>query len=214
MPSDGEVDPPPPPPPDGGGPATADVPSDARAAPDLRHTASDAAMRALRAVLGGPSSSGGDAGRSAGSGSAGSGSAGSGSGDNAQTNQTAVASAGTRIPANGSSTGKPTSTSASASASASAGGGGAAGSLRGDGGRPRIAESALNLTLVDPDRYGWTAAGGIADLATPHQVRLRRVALRRVALGCSVLPVLLPRIVHVSCYVPPCIAYRAGFDSH
>ena len=209
MPSDGEVDPPPPPPPpDGGGPATADVSSDARAAPDLRHTASDAAMRALRAVLGGTSSSGGDAGRSGRSGSGG-----TGSGDNAQTNQTAVASAGTRIPTNGSSTGKPTST--SASASASAGGGTAAGSLRGDGGRPRIAESALNLTLVDPDRYGWTAAGGIADLATPHQVRLRRVALRCcVALGCSVLPVLLPRIVHVSCYVHSCIAYHAGFDSH
>ena len=42
--------------------------------------------------------------------------------------------------------------------------------------RPQIAlhdgEAALNLTLVDPDRFGWTAAGGIVDLETPHQVRI------------------------------------------
>ena len=28
----------------------------------------------------------------------------------------------------------------------------------------------LNLPFIDPSRWGWTAAGGIADLLTPHEV--------------------------------------------
>jgi len=31
-------------------------------------------------------------------------------------------------------------------------------------------ESSVNLALLDPPRWGWTAAGGIADLLTPHEV--------------------------------------------
>jgi hypothetical protein len=32
--------------------------------------------------------------------------------------------------------------------------------------------SLLNLTLLDPPRWGWSAAGGIVDVATPHDVRI------------------------------------------
>lgn len=32
------------------------------------------------------------------------------------------------------------------------------------------AEIAINLTLLDPPRFGWTAAGGVADLLHPHEV--------------------------------------------
>jgi hypothetical protein len=31
-------------------------------------------------------------------------------------------------------------------------------------------ENLLNLSLLDPSRFGWTAGGGIADLSTPHEV--------------------------------------------
>jgi len=31
-------------------------------------------------------------------------------------------------------------------------------------------ENAINLTLLDPPRFGWTAAGGVADLLHPHEV--------------------------------------------
>ena len=31
-------------------------------------------------------------------------------------------------------------------------------------------ESLMNLTLIDPPRWGWTALGGVADLLTPHEV--------------------------------------------
>jgi hypothetical protein len=31
-------------------------------------------------------------------------------------------------------------------------------------------ESQINLSLLDPSRYGWMAIGGIADLSTPHEV--------------------------------------------
>jgi len=34
----------------------------------------------------------------------------------------------------------------------------------------RTAESAINLTLLDPPRFGWTASGGVADLLHPHEV--------------------------------------------
>ena len=32
-------------------------------------------------------------------------------------------------------------------------------------------ENRINLSLLDPSRFGWTALGGIADLLTPHEVR-------------------------------------------
>lgn len=31
-------------------------------------------------------------------------------------------------------------------------------------------ENSINLSLLDPSRWGWTAAGGIADVLTPHEV--------------------------------------------
>ena len=34
------------------------------------------------------------------------------------------------------------------------------------------AERAMNMTLFDPPRWGWAAVGGVADLLTPHEVRL------------------------------------------
>jgi hypothetical protein len=34
-----------------------------------------------------------------------------------------------------------------------------------------LPESMINLTLLDPARWGWTAAGGVADLLPPHEVR-------------------------------------------
>ena len=33
------------------------------------------------------------------------------------------------------------------------------------------AETAMNMTLFDPPRWGWTALGGVADLLCPHEVR-------------------------------------------
>ena len=33
------------------------------------------------------------------------------------------------------------------------------------------AEIAINWTLLDPPRFGWTAAGGVADLLHPQEVR-------------------------------------------
>lgn len=33
------------------------------------------------------------------------------------------------------------------------------------------AETMMNLSLLDPPHYGWTAAGGIADLLPPVEVR-------------------------------------------
>lgn len=32
------------------------------------------------------------------------------------------------------------------------------------------AETMMNLSLLDPPHYGWTAAGGIADLLPPVEV--------------------------------------------
>ena len=32
-------------------------------------------------------------------------------------------------------------------------------------------ENCINLSLLDPARYGWMALGGIADVSTPHEVR-------------------------------------------
>ena len=37
-------------------------------------------------------------------------------------------------------------------------------------GAERSAESAINLTVLDPPRFGWTAAGGVAEVLTPHEV--------------------------------------------
>lgn len=34
-------------------------------------------------------------------------------------------------------------------------------------------ENCINLSLLDPARYGWMAVGGVADLSTPHEVRRR-----------------------------------------
>ena len=34
----------------------------------------------------------------------------------------------------------------------------------------RYAESNHNLALLDPSRYGWTAAGDVVDLSEPHEV--------------------------------------------
>ena len=34
----------------------------------------------------------------------------------------------------------------------------------------RNAENAVNLTLLDPPRFGWTAAGGVEDVLPPHEV--------------------------------------------
>jgi hypothetical protein len=31
--------------------------------------------------------------------------------------------------------------------------------------------NSVNLTLLDPARWGWTAAGGVTDLLPPHEVR-------------------------------------------
>ena len=33
------------------------------------------------------------------------------------------------------------------------------------------AETAMNMSLYDPPRWGWTAVGGIADVLSPHEVR-------------------------------------------
>ncbi|KAL3910855.1 MAG: hypothetical protein SGARI_001925, partial [Bacillariaceae sp.] len=30
-------------------------------------------------------------------------------------------------------------------------------------------ESMMNLSLLDPPRWGWTAIGGVADVLTPHE---------------------------------------------
>lgn len=34
------------------------------------------------------------------------------------------------------------------------------------------AETSINLSLLDPARFGWTAAGAVADLLSPHEVRV------------------------------------------
>lgn len=31
-------------------------------------------------------------------------------------------------------------------------------------------ENTINLALLDPARFGWTASGGVADLLPPHEV--------------------------------------------
>ncbi len=33
-----------------------------------------------------------------------------------------------------------------------------------------VVESSINLSLLDPSRWGWSAVGGISDLLTPHEV--------------------------------------------
>ena len=33
------------------------------------------------------------------------------------------------------------------------------------------ADSTMNLSLMDPPRWGWAAVGGIVDLLPPHEVR-------------------------------------------
>jgi hypothetical protein len=37
------------------------------------------------------------------------------------------------------------------------------------------AERAMNMTLFDPPRWGWTAVGGVADLLSPHEVRVQKL---------------------------------------
>lgn len=32
------------------------------------------------------------------------------------------------------------------------------------------AETMMNLALLDPPRWGWSAAGGIVDMLPPHEV--------------------------------------------
>jgi hypothetical protein len=39
----------------------------------------------------------------------------------------------------------------------------------------RYAEANHNLVVLDPPRYGWTAAGSVADLSEPHEVRKEQV---------------------------------------
>lgn len=34
----------------------------------------------------------------------------------------------------------------------------------------KFLESEVNLSLLDPAKWGWTAAGGVGDLLTPHEV--------------------------------------------
>lgn len=53
--------------------------------------------------------------------------------------------------------------SASASASASA-------AASNNGPTNGVSESAFNLPLLDPSRWGWTASGGVAELIPPHEV--------------------------------------------
>ena len=36
--------------------------------------------------------------------------------------------------------------------------------------REKYAEATMNMTLVEPPKWGWTAVGGVADLLTPHEV--------------------------------------------
>ena len=38
------------------------------------------------------------------------------------------------------------------------------------------AETMINLSLLDPPHFGWTAGGGIADLLPPVEVRLSLVS--------------------------------------
>jgi hypothetical protein len=51
--------------------------------------------------------------------------------------------------------------------------------------------NSVNLTLLDPARWGWTAAGGVADLLPPHEVRFD---LRPYGMRCydNALTYLLP----------------------
>jgi hypothetical protein len=74
-------------------------------------------------------------------------------------------------------------------------------SVRSDDGHQAAYHSlnSVNLTLLDPARWGWTAAGGVADLLPPHEVRLGRFQARG---GCfrHALTSLLPR----SRFLSPC----------
>jgi hypothetical protein len=36
----------------------------------------------------------------------------------------------------------------------------------------RYVENSINLSLLDPPRFGWTVAGGVGDVLPPHQVRI------------------------------------------
>jgi hypothetical protein len=49
-----------------------------------------------------------------------------------------------------------------------------------------LGESMINLTLLDPARWGWTAAGAVADLLPPHEVR---ACLRKMILFLPECPV-------------------------
>ena len=42
------------------------------------------------------------------------------------------------------------------------------------------AESRLNLAILNPTRYGWTAGGGVAYVLPPHEVRNNSVGNLRV----------------------------------
>lgn len=39
----------------------------------------------------------------------------------------------------------------------------------------RDANGRLNATILDPQRWGWTAGSGVADLLTPHEVCMKRI---------------------------------------
>ena len=41
-------------------------------------------------------------------------------------------------------------------------------------------ENCINLSLLDPARYGWMALGGIADVSTPYEVRCCRDEFARI----------------------------------
>lgn len=47
-------------------------------------------------------------------------------------------------------------------------------------------ENLINLALLDPPRFGWTAAGGVADLLPPHEVRLSLLVALRETIGICV----------------------------
>ena len=120
----------------------------------LRQSASDAALRAVRAVLGDKGSAGTDNRQAAAD----------------WPRETTGATAGGSSPANASGTASTCAASSSALRPAAPSPASAtADTAATSSTTSRIAESVLNLTLLHPDRYGWTAAGGIADLATPHQ---------------------------------------------
>lgn len=39
------------------------------------------------------------------------------------------------------------------------------------------AERVMNMSLFDPPRWGWTAVGGVADLLSPHEVRVQNCTI-------------------------------------